>query len=57
MAKYRVVGPTRARLVPGSIIDGATVDNVESLVRLGVVVPYTAPKKKKPAATKKAANK
>lgn len=52
--KYRVVAPVRTRLVPGAIIDERQVENPESLVRLGVLTPYT-PKKKKPS--KKAAGK
>lgn len=45
MAKYRVVAPARGVLVPGAIIDSAQIENIESLVRLGIVVPYnTKPK-------------
>lgn len=44
MAKYRVVAPARGVLVPGAIIDSAQIENIESLARLGIVVPYKKPK-------------
>jgi len=44
--KYRVLAAGKARLVPGTIVDGGTVDNIESLARLGLVEPYLPPKKK-----------
>ncbi len=45
--KYRVVAPGRTRLVAGTIIDGALIDNADSLCRLGVIKPHVPVKKSK----------
>jgi len=51
---YRILAPVSTRLVPGQVIDGQSVENLDSLIRLGMVKEEVVAKRK-PAkkATKK----